>query len=217
MFWSDLVELLRAVIFGVAQVCNGSVGAAVILVSLAIRLALLPLTLRLARRAREHQRRLRELRPELERLRRRYAADPEAMMRETAALFRRRGVKQVDAAGLLGGLVQTPVFAALYAALRRGMGSGIRFFWVADTSVPNLVLTLVVTAITAVSIVVAQPQDVTRATQMVSVVLVAGMTLWFLSTTSALFALSAGAGSLVGVLQAWWLRKEGPSGVTTGR
>jgi YidC/Oxa1 family membrane protein insertase len=76
MFWTDVVDVLRAIIFGVAHVCNGSVGVAVILVSLAIRLALLPLTLRLARRAREHQRRLNELRPELERLQRRYANDP---------------------------------------------------------------------------------------------------------------------------------------------
>ena len=53
MFWSDVIDLLRALIFGVAHVCNGSVGVAVILVSFAIRLALLPLTLRLARRARE--------------------------------------------------------------------------------------------------------------------------------------------------------------------
>ncbi len=125
MFWSDLVDLLRALIFGVAHVCNGSVGVAVILVSFTIRLALLPLTLRLARRAREHQRRLKELQPELERLQRRYAKDPATLWRETLRLYRRRGVKHVDSAGLLGGLAQASSLrgALLNAAPRTGIGN----------------------------------------------------------------------------------------------
>jgi YidC/Oxa1 family membrane protein insertase len=208
MFWSDVIDLLRALIFGVAHVCNGSVGVAVILVSFTIRLALLPLTLRLARRAREHQRRLKELQPELERLQRRYAKDPAALWRETLRLYRRRGVKQVDSAGLLGGLTQAPVFAALYSALRRGLGSGIRFFWIGDTSLPNLLLTLGVAGLTAGAIAVSQPTEAGRVMQLLSGVLIAGTTVWFLSSTSALFALSTAAGSVVGMLQGWLLRRE---------
>src|SRR6185503_18744669 len=102
MYWSDLIDLLRATILGVAQVCNGSVGAAVILVSLAIRLALLPLTLRLARRAREHQRRLGELKPELDRIQRRYANDPAGLWRETAKVYRKHGINPIDGRGMLG-------------------------------------------------------------------------------------------------------------------
>lgn len=210
MFWSDLIDVLRAAILGVAQVCNGSVGAAVILVSLAIRLALLPLTLRLARRAREHQRRIRELRPELERVRRRYAADPAAMLRETQAFYRRRNIKQVDPAGFLGALAQAPLFMALYAALRRGLGH-VRFLWIADTSLPNTVLTLVVATLTGVVLLVNPSQDTARNAQVVSIVLIAGMTVWFLSSTSALFAFSTGAGSLVGVTQALILRRDDSS------
>ena len=37
MFWSDVIDLLRALIFSVAHVCNGSVGVAVILISFTIR------------------------------------------------------------------------------------------------------------------------------------------------------------------------------------
>ena len=120
MFWSDAIEMFRALIFGVAHVCNGSIGLAVILVSFAIRLALLPLTLRLARRAREHQRRMTELRPELERLQKRYADDPAGLWRETSRFYKVRGVKQVDPAGFWGGLAQMPVFAgALLGAQER--------------------------------------------------------------------------------------------------
>lgn len=211
MFWSEVLDLLRALIFGIAHVCNGSVGVAVILVSFAIRLALLPLTIRLARRAREHQRRLRELRPELERMQRRYAKDPAAMLRETQAFYRRRNVKQVDPAGFLGALAQAPLFMALYAALRRGLGH-VRFLWIADTSVPNMRLTLVVATITGLVLLLnPAAQDNARNIPLISFVLMAGMTVWFLSSTSALFALSTGAGSLVGILQAVILRRDDSS------
>jgi YidC/Oxa1 family membrane protein insertase len=207
MFWSDLVDLLRAAIMGVAQVCNGSVGVAVILVSLAIRLALLPLTLHLARRAKEHQRRLRELRPALERIQRRYANDPAGLFRETSAFYRNRNVKPFDGGGVLGGLAQAPVFIALYSALRRGLGDG-RFLWIANTSTSNIILTTVVAALTGIMLAISPASDAPRTGQIISVAFMALMTVWFLTSTSALFALSTGAGSLVGILQALILRRD---------
>lgn len=210
MFWSELIDVLRATILGLAQVCNGSVGVAVILVSFAIRLMLLPLTLRLARRARDHQRRLRELRPELERMQRRYANDPVAMLRETQAFYRRRNVKQIDPAGFLGALAQAPVFMSLYAVLRRGLGH-VRFLWIGDTSIPNAVLTLVVATLTGIVLLINPYQDTARTARLINFVLMAGMTVWFLSSTSALFALSTGAGSLVGMVQALLLRRDDSS------
>ena len=207
MLWSEAIDLLRALIFSVAHVFNGSIGVAVILVSLLIRLALLPLTLRLARRAAAHRRRLMELQPEVERLQRRYAKDPAAMWRETAALYRRRGVKQVDLGGMLGALAQAPVFVALYSVLRRGLGSGIRFLWIADSAMPNAVLTVVVAGLTTASIAVG-PAAGSRTAQVLMLGLMAATTLWFLSSTSALFALSTGAGSLVGALQGFLLRRD---------
>ena len=207
MFWSDLVDLLRATILGVAQVCNGSVGAAVILVSFAVRLALLPLTLRLARRAREHQRRLSELQPELERVQRRYAKDPAALWRKTAAVYRRHGVKPVDGRGMLGGLAQAPLFIALYSALRRGLGEG-RFLWIPNTSLANSVLTVLVALLTGLSMLSSPSPESARNAQIVTAVLITATTLWFLGSTSALFALSTGAGSLVGILQGWILRRD---------
>ena len=211
MLWSEAIDLLRVLIFSVAHVCNGSIGVAVIVVSLVIRLALLPLTLRLARRAAAHRRRLLEMQPEIERLQRRYAKDPAALWRETAALYRRRGVKQVDLGGMLGGLAQAPVFIALYSVLRRGLGSGIRFLWIADSAMPNAVLTVVVAGLTTASIAVG-PTAGNRTAQVLTMALMGATTLWFLSSTSALFALSTGAGSLVGALQGYLLRRDAAVG-----
>lgn len=208
MFWTEVTDLLRALIFGVAHVCNGSVGLAVILVSFTIRLALLPLTLRLARRAREHQRRLRELQPEVERLRRRFAKDPARLLRETQQFYRRRGVRQFDSAALFGSVAQIPVFTALYSVLRKGLGSCIRFLWIGDTSPPNLLLNVSVAGLTAMVVAAGGTADAGRAPQLITAVLIGGVTVWFLGSTSALFALSTGAGSMVGLLQAWLLRRD---------
>ena len=207
MFWSDLIDVLRATILGVAQVCNGSVGAAVILVSLAVRLALLPLTLHLARRARDHRRRVEALRPKLERVQRRYANDQAAMWRETARVYRRAGVKPIDVRGMLGGLAQAPVFIALYSALRRGLGE-VRFLWIANTSVANSVLTFVVAVLTGIALASSPAPEAARNAQIMTAVLIAAMTVWFLGSTSALFALSTGTGSLVGILQGLILRRD---------
>ena len=206
--WTDLVDALRAAIFGVAQVCNGSLGAAVCLVSLALRLALFPLTLKLARRALRHQRRLIALQPELERLRRRHAGDPAGQMRVTAEFYRKRGVRPVDLPGVVSGLVQLPVLGALFAAVRGGIGAGVRFLGIADLAKPNLTLALLATALTVAGVSLAPTPDPARDISIVPLMLVTGFTLWLLWSASSLFTLAAGVGSLVNVAQALLLSRE---------
>jgi membrane protein insertase Oxa1/YidC/SpoIIIJ len=147
------------------------------------------------------------LKPALERMQRRYANDPVAMLRKTQAFYRNRNVKQVDPAGFFGALAQAPVFMSLYAALRRGLGH-IRFLWIADTSVSNTLLTLVVASLTGLVLLINPAPESARNVRLITVALIAGMTVWFLASTSALFALSTGAGSLVGILQAAMLRRD---------
>ena len=71
--WAAFVEVIRAAIFSAAHVCGGSLGGGILLVSAVVRIALLPLTLKLARRAREQQAKLAALKPELDAIRRRHA------------------------------------------------------------------------------------------------------------------------------------------------
>jgi len=66
--WSLVVDAVRALVFAVAHLFGNSVGSGILAVSVLVRLALLPLTLRAARRAMEHQARIGALKPELERL-----------------------------------------------------------------------------------------------------------------------------------------------------
>src|SRR3982751_106293 len=128
--WDSFVELLRAVIFSVAHVCGGSLGGGILLVSAGLRLALLPLTLKMARRARVQQARVPALGPRIEALRRQYADDPRALMRETQALYAANGIKLMTPSGFAGMAIQFPLLSGLFAAVRRGLGTKVRFLWV---------------------------------------------------------------------------------------
>jgi membrane protein insertase Oxa1/YidC/SpoIIIJ len=92
----------------------------------------LPLTLRLAARARAHQAAMAALAPELERLRARYAKEPMKYWQEAAELMRRRGIRPADPATFVSLALQAPVLFALFSAVRRGVGDGIRFLWIRD-------------------------------------------------------------------------------------
>lgn len=81
---------------------------AIVLFTLAVRVLLLPLSLR---QARAHRDRLR-LAPKLERLRKRYERNPERLRREVAALYAEEGTTPL--AGCLPALAQAPFFAVTY-------------------------------------------------------------------------------------------------------
>ena len=206
--WAGFVELLRAAIFAAAHVCGGSLGGGIVLVSAGARLALLPLTLRLARRARDQQAKLAALLPEMEAMQRRYANDPLRLMRETRELHAKHGISLLTPSGLVGMAIQLPVFGGLFSAVRTGLGAKVRFLWVGDLARPDGALLLVATALTAWSISSA-PSTPGHTTNQTSV-LVIGMlaTAAFLWTASSAVALSAGAGSLVSVLQNWLLSRD---------
>lgn len=208
-----VVDSVRAAVFVAAQLFGGSIGAGIVAVSLAIRLGLLPLTLRLARRAAVQQALLARLRPELSRLRDRYRERPDELWRRTQALYRQSGYRPFDPQALLGGLLQAPVLAAVYGAVRRGLGVGASFLWVADLARPDAVLALAVATLTALATflgVKAGPQPQQAATQATISGLV--MLLFFGRASSALL-LSWTGSALGGVVQAVVLwRGRGRSG-----
>jgi len=86
-----------------------SPGLAIVLVTIAIRAALIPLSLAVVR-AEGHRRRLA---PQLARLRIRYAKNPDRLRKETLALYAAEKVAPI--AGFLPGLAQAPVLTLVYA------------------------------------------------------------------------------------------------------
>lgn len=204
--WTELVQLLQAAIFAFAQGFGGNVGAGIVCVSLLVRLSLLPLTLYLARRSLAHRQLVEQLRPRVDRLRNRYRRRPERLAGEIRKLFARHGARPVDGAGLLGGLVQAPIFLALFSAVRRSVTRGGRFLWIADVARPDLWLAGLVTALTCAATVL-QPQ-LPQQGRWLAVALPVFLTLMLLSRLAAGVGLYWGTTTAIGVLQAALLRRR---------
>ena len=90
---------------------TSSYGGAIILLTLAINLALLPLTLKGTRSMMQMQR----LQPELKKIQERYRDDREKMNQELLAFYKANNINPVG--GCLPMFIQLPVFAILYRVL----------------------------------------------------------------------------------------------------
>jgi YidC/Oxa1 family membrane protein insertase len=150
MFGTLLVDPIRAAVFALTHLLGGSLGAGVLAASFLLRLALLPLTLKLARKSLAQRRLLNGIRPELTALNARYKKQPDVLWRETLALHQRVGYKQVDPASLLGSLVQLPLLGGMFAALR-GLGATHAFAWIANLGRPDAALALIAAGLTGVA------------------------------------------------------------------
>jgi YidC/Oxa1 family membrane protein insertase len=101
---------LDAASFGLGALGGAvSPGLAIVLATIAIRAALIPLSLAVVR-AEGHRRRIA---PQLARLRTRYAKQPDRLRKETLALYAAEKVSPI--AGFLPGLAQAPVLTLVYA------------------------------------------------------------------------------------------------------
>lgn len=206
--WESFVDVIRASLVTGAHVFGGSLGGSVIAMSLLVRLALLPVALRMARQALVQQRRLAELRPQIERLHRRWQHDPARLMREDAAFRARHGVRMFDPRMLITAGVQLPLIGGLYSALRSGLAANVRFAWIADLARPDAVLIGLVVSLTAGAALATPTATTPTAAAGVFAAIAAVGTLLFLASTSSALALSVGAGSAVSLLQNVLLRRS---------
>jgi len=205
-FWSLFVGYLQTGLFILSQIYGGNTSLAIITLSFMVRLALLPLTLQIARRSQQQQIRLKEIQPELQRLKKRYQNNPEKLSQKTMELYKKRNVQFLDGAGFIGNLLQLPIFAGLFSAIKQGVGDGGRFLWITDISQPNILLALLVAALTFVSSALSPNMQQQGRTWFM--ILPAILTLLFVWRLSAGLGLYWAASSLVGILQAAILRRK---------
>ena len=149
--WDSFVGLFAALLIALSQVCGGNLGLAIITVSVLTRLALLPLTLRIARHALAQQKILHGLKADVKKLRQRYNSNPQELAASLSELYQRHGVKPVNAASLAGGAVQALVGGGLYAALARGIAQGRSFLWIGNLGRSDAILALATAATTFVA------------------------------------------------------------------
>lgn len=149
--WNHLIGSLAALLCTLSQLFGGNLGWAIITVSVLVRLALLPVTLRMARHAHAQQKILARLKDEISALRRKYRKNPEQLAHAMRELYQKHDIKPVDGGSLFGGVLQFAVGAGLYSAIRRGACDGGSFFWIRNLAQPNALLVLLTAGITFVA------------------------------------------------------------------
>lgn len=128
-----LVYLLR-----LSHTLTGNYGIDIILLTLLVKLAFFPLT----NKSFKSMAQMRELQPQMERLREQYKDDREKLNKEMMELYRRYKINPLG--GCLPMLVQMPVFVGLYQALSHAieLRQAPFFGWIQDLSQPDRLGTL---------------------------------------------------------------------------
>jgi len=96
-----------------ASILGGSYGLSILVVTIIIRLIILPLTLKQYKSSK----RMQEIQPEITKIRTKYKDDPKKQQEETMRLFQEQGINPL--AGCLPILIQMPILIALYNAIMR--------------------------------------------------------------------------------------------------
>lgn len=164
MFWSSFVELLRVALFALAHVCGGSLGGGILMLSFIVRLALLPLTLRLAIRAHEYQIAVKKLKPRLDALQARHGANPARLARETRELYSAHGIGLAPKGTFLGALVQMPIGVGLYQTIASIARRAARFLWVHDLSRPDALVASIAAGLAGAAVMAGPPSPTSRLT-----------------------------------------------------
>jgi YidC/Oxa1 family membrane protein insertase len=201
--WTLLVNGLRIALFALTHLYGGAVGWAILTLSLLTRLALMPLTLRIARRAIEAQRALQKLEPQLAKLRKKHANDPAELFRQQRVLMQQHGVRLTTFGGFLAGLVQMPVLGAVYSAIRGVLGSS--FLWISSLAKPDLLLAAFVSVLAGLAT-VAGPRTGVPGKLAGAVAISTLITFFMISRFAAGIALYWGASNLISITQGLLLR-----------
>lgn len=199
MLWSNVLDIIRGSLFVIAHAFGGSFGTAILIGSAAVRVALLPLTLRAARRRVRYERTLAALAPQLERIRNRYASQPARLVAETRDLHAAHGLSLVDSRTMAEALVTMPPAMALYSAIRGVAAKVGGFLWVTDLAKPDRWLAgLAAVVAGGIAWVSASSPQGRGLAQVVPVAVTSVITLLVLSHFSAALALYSIANSVIG-------------------
>ncbi len=143
--WTQFVNWIGSILETLAQMNGGSLGLAIVFLSLVVRLSLIPVSLYVGRRTIVQKRNMDRLKPQLESLKEKYADDPVKLQKETVALFKKEGVSPIDGKSMLVTLFQAPVFMAVFSAIRNGLAkSSESFLWIRNLAKADVYLALIV-------------------------------------------------------------------------
>ena len=147
--WSAWLDSIGSIVTALAADAGLGLGLGIVVATVLLRIALLPVAWPMAYRACIRQKKLARLQPELRALQERFRDEPDVYVRKLTELYKTKGLTMVDAKALLGSLAQLPLFLGMFQVLR-DIGAGVRFLWVPNLLRPDVVLAVIAGLTTAV-------------------------------------------------------------------
>jgi YidC/Oxa1 family membrane protein insertase len=115
---------------------------AIAILTIAARLAIMPVSISATLRAGRNRERVEALKPELTALRNRLKDDPRALAEQTMALYRRNGIRFLDRLTVANLVGQTAFGLGMFRMLRQAKLTA-SFLWIPDIAKPDLILAVV--------------------------------------------------------------------------
>ena len=115
---------------------------AIVILTMAARLAIMPVSIGATLRAARNRDRLEALQPQLAALRNRLKDDPRALSEQTMALYRQNGIRFLDRLTVANLVGQTAFGLGMFRMLRK-IKLAASFLWISDIAKPDLILALV--------------------------------------------------------------------------
>lgn len=129
--WEAFIGLLASALESLYNY-TGNYGLAIIILTVAIRLVLMPLTVTQMR----SMRRMQALQPEMEKLQKKYKDDKERLNREIMELWQKHKVNPMS--GCLPLLLQMPILFGFFQTINRmEFGSQAGFLWIGNLANPD--------------------------------------------------------------------------------
>jgi len=116
--WNMLIlEPILNSLISLCSMLGGNFGLAIIVFTVVVRIALLPLTIRQTKSTKAMQ----ELQPRLQELQKRYAKDQQKLQQEMVKLYREAGINPLGCLWPL--LIQLPIWIALYQSIMQALAA----------------------------------------------------------------------------------------------
>lgn len=198
--------LIAASLTHLTQLLGGSLGAAILGLSLSVRLACVPLTVAIAKRTLRRQKILRDLQPQIDALKKRHEKNPEKLLAELRELYRRNGCNPFDAVSLIGAFIQLPIFGMLYGTIRSALRSPTGFLWIRNLATPDGILISLILLLTGLGAYFAPGiSEQARTSIVVIQTIITAVIVWKLAAGLGLYWVASG---VISMLQNLWLRRS---------
>lgn len=147
LFQQYLVHPFEIAIHFTANLFNGNFGLAIILITLAVRFALLPLMLKQYKNQAEMKVKMDRLKPEMDEIQKRIKAEKDKtkqqeIQKEMFGLYQKHGVNPLSM-GCLPILIQMPILMGFYYAIRGSEEIASHTFLWFSLGQPDIVITLI--------------------------------------------------------------------------